>query len=566
MVTESNQRDRNLRRLGFALAFITIGSALLLYPSSEEPIRLPGGRSEYAARSVSKNAVLPILPEETADAEALSQLIEWDRLPVFREGLYRQQSSAESPNLKSGDYRHASVDGNRDMNNFLCVSANAEYRGQGRFPVTVKLPSCPEDYLRGFVISRFVGSGKFVRLWMTTSSLFKLQYSDEILRFYVDEGRAPIIQLPLIDAISARKYPLFAPPFGAGARYFIAWYYPVVFQSKLVITIDRLRLTESYYHQTDVVLDRKRQRRTASTSKLGLREKAVVTLLAKGATQNESNTEAIVLEPGEERSVFDFKGPATIHRVRLKTPKVDALERIWLQVYWDEGRKPGIDIPLLSLFASELSLPDKNNLALGVIRSRNRTEITLRIPMPFRSRAVWRLINRGLSTVALELTAEINGAVPKGEWGRLHVQRFVTKGPTHEGYHTLVKAKGRGRLVGVCLSMEGLELDPDEETSHPLSFLEGDEIGIIDGVRAIVGTGTEDYLNSSFYFADGSFATPFAQGQKRESKTRGTVVGCRWHVLSDAVDFSSSFDFSLEIGARDTTILDRYRSVAFLYQ
>jgi hypothetical protein len=114
--------------------------------------------------------------------------------------------------------------------------------------------------------------------------------------------------------------------------------------------------------------------------------------------------------------------------------------------------------------------------------------------------------------------------------------------------------------------MEGLGLDPDEESSHPLGFLEGDERGVIDGKSVIFGTGTEDYLNSSFYFADGAFATPFAQAQKSEAETRGTVVGCRWHILSDAIDFLSSFDFDLEIGAADPTMLDRYRSVAFLYQ
>lgn len=566
VVTSRFHSHRTIRRFGLALGIIAIGTVLYFHRFSAVGPGQPTGYREGASRVVSGDAVLPIIPDETADRDALMKLIEWDLLPVFRDGLYRQQSSAESLTLPSDDIRHASIDGNRDMNNFLCISSNAEFRGQGRFPVTAALPNCPEDYVKGFVIARFVGSGRFVRLWITTSSLFKLQYSDEILRFYVDEGRNPIIQLPLIDAISRSKYKLFAPPFGAGGRYFMAWYYPVVFRSKLVITIDRLRLTESYYHQTDVVLDRKTKRRKAASSKLDIRQKAAKTLQAKVEVATINQTEKVQLEPGEERNVFDLKGPATIHRIRLRTDQLNTLEQIWLQVFWDGSQTSAIDLPILSLFASELSLPEKNSLVLGANRDGDTTEITLRLPMPFHTRALWKLTNRDVSTVALAMTVESAQALPKGEWGTLHVQRFETKGPTRESHHPLVEAKGRGRLVGVCLSMEGLGLDPDEETEHPLSFLEGDEIGIIDGVTAIVGTGTEDYLNSSFYFADGAFATPFAQAQKSETKTRGSVVGCRWHILSDAIDFSSSFDFSLEIGARNSTILDRYRSVAFLYQ
>jgi hypothetical protein len=113
--------------------------------------------------------------------------------------------------------------------------------------------------------------------------------------------------------------------------------------------------------------------------------------------------------------------------------------------------------------------------------------------------------------------------------------------------------------------MQGHGLEPGNPHAGPLNFLEGDEWGLVDGRPALPGTGTEDYFNSSFYFADGLFATPFAQGQASILRERGIAVCCRWHVLGDAIDFQSSLDLSLEIGPGQPSLLDRYRTVAFLY-
>lgn len=511
-------------------------------------------------------AVDLILPEETADEAALSELVDWQNQPTFRDGIYIQQSSAQKRTNKAGTPKVLISSGNRDMNNFICKGHTTDEGPTGRIPFHMEMDSCPETYVKGFVISRFEGSGRMVRLWITTSSLFKLQYSNEILRFYIDDDERPLIQLPLVDAISKKRHSIFFPPFGAGSRYYLAWYYPVVFQSQLIISLDRLRSSESYYYQTNVVLDRRTKMRKSSTKRLDLRDTAIDILNGKIGMETIRYTNKLKLIAKKPAIALHQEGPRTIQLVKLQSAQLDRAHHIWLQVYWDDLKSPSVDIPLLSLFASELAKPEKSGLLLSSKAVADKQELILRMPMPFKSRSIWKLENRGTDNVSLKLTYEMSQYLPRDNWGYLTVQRFETIGPTRKTHHPLVKAKGRGRLLGVCISMEGLGLDPDEQFADPLNFLEGDERGIVDGRIAIIGTGTEDYLNSSFYFADGSYANPFAQAQKKVRHYRGEVVGCRWHILSDTIDFRSSMDLSLEIGPNDSSLLERYRSVAFLYQ
>ena len=223
-------------------------------------------------------------------------------------------------------------------------------------------------------------------------------------------------------------------------------------------------------------------------------------------------------------------------------------------------------LPLSALFSSERSPPMIPSPVLSTRKTSGGFELALQLPMPFAERAEWTLHNEGDDEIAMELLAQVQRGVPAGQWGRLHAQYHQTVGPTEAGSHPLARARGRGRLVGVCATMEGHGIEARHPHSHPLNFLEGDELGVVDGRKAIPGTGTEDYFNSSFYFADGLFATTFAQGQASVLRDEGIAVCCRWHVLGDAIDFLSELDLDLEIGPGQPRLLDRYRSVAYYYQ
>lgn len=516
-------------------------------------------------QQTSPETVDPRLPAETADADALQRLGDWLGLPVFDDGVYLQQSSTERKDLPGAEPTLMLSSGNRDMNNFLCVGSRSEQTGKPGVSVVTELDSCPEDYVRGFVLSRFEGSGRLARLWMTSTSLFRLHHRDEVLRVYVDDDRQPLIEIPFLDAVSGRAGEIFQPPFGAGRKFFLAWYYPVVFASRLIITLDRIKLFESYYHQTDVVLDRVRRPRVRAASRLEARDRAITALEGQSFPRAAEHGGAVELLPGGTEQVLDLAGPGTIRQVVVRGATLDALRPVQLQARWDDGPEPAIDLPLLALFSSQLAPPLTPGPVLSTRKTREGFELTLRLPMPFRARAGWRLHNAGAEAVELELLARVEDAVPGGEWGHLHAQYFETTGPTEFTHHPLARARGRGRLVGVCATMEGHGLQARHPNANPLNFLEGDEWGLVDGKPALPGTGTEDYFNGSFYFAEGLFATAFAQGQASVLRDRGIAVCCRWHVLGDAIDFQSSLDLSLEIGPGQPSLLERYRTISFLY-
>ncbi|MBI3070916.1 MAG: DUF2961 domain-containing protein [Deltaproteobacteria bacterium] len=95
-----------------------------------------------------------------------------------------------------------------------------------------------------------------------------------------------------------------------------------------------------------------------------------------------------------------------------------------------------------------------------------------------------------------------------------------------------------------------------------------DEFGVVDGELRVAGTGTEDYFNAGWYFSAGVFDSPFAGLNFKESDATagsGRISAYRWHILTDEINFSNSFDLRMEYGANRPELADRYASVAYHY-
>ena len=501
-----------------------------------------------------------IVPVELADEEALRMLADWRALPVFREGRYRQQSSEDRRTGEKPEMALWNHD-NRDMNNFICAGSEAD-APQGRVRFVLDMPSCPEHYVKGLAMARFEGSGRLARLWLTAASIRAAPPDRELVRIYVDDDEKPRVELPLATLLQGGASPLWAPPFGAGSTRRVAWYYPVVFARKLIVTLDRLNGDDLYFHQTAVVIDPSGARHAAPRA-LALREDARRVLESNVPDAGTVQARKLSLAPGDAQRV-QLRGPATIvnARVRLKREELARLASLELAVHWDDAEEPAIQLPLIDLFAARDAPPANSSLALSSSVVGDDIELSLRLPMPFASQSRWSLENKGDLGVDLELVLETLRQVPAGSWGNLYVRLHETDQPTSR--HPLARMAGRGRLVGVCMAMQGHGLPSGLPSGgHPMHFLEGDEVGSIDGEPSIGGTGTEDYFNGSFYFEDGPSATPFAQVW---GIAPGRVSACRWHVLGDAIDFSTSVELEMEIGPGEPSVIDRYRSVAFLYR
>ncbi len=513
-----------------------------------------------------------VVPEETADDEALAVMSSWTALPALGEGEYVQRGS-EDLDPQEPPPTPLVARGNRDLNNFVCRSDDAEISDVQQVPFRYRLPECPEDHVRGVVLSRFEGSGRLTRFWMTTYSRFQQTLTEEMrLRVYVDGRRSPLIQVPVTAMMDGTAGEIFAPPFGASALNNAAWRYPVVFASKLVIALDGIGENDGIWHQTDVVLDREPRDRVRGSSRSSLRDAVGPAVADPASGAGDLADVTVTAQPDARTVVTRLDGPATIRSLDVEASAADlgTLADVTLVVTWDGAPTPAIDVPVLDLFAASRGVPSAAGVVLSAVENGPGTTLSLRLPMPFARSAEVALQSAAGTPVSLRFVLRGDREVPTVDFGRLHVLRRQTTGPTADSHHPIASVHGRGRLAGVCATMEG-HAAPGVDPPLALHCLEGDERGLVDGSLAIPGTGTEDYFDSAFYFFAGPFANAFAQAWNLRFSTpdvppRGLASACRWHVLGDTVDFRESLDFSLEIGPGTPEVLDEYRTVAFVYR
>jgi hypothetical protein len=87
----------------------------------------------------------------------------------------------------------------------------------------------------------------------------------------------------------------------------------------------------------------------------------------------------------------------------------------------------------------------------------------------------------------------------------------------------------------------------------------------VDGALALDEPSASAYFDGSSGFAEGAYASAFAQAWNIErTLTAGQVSLCRWHVLGTELDFAAS----LELGftPANPSLVDEVQTTAFLYQ
>jgi hypothetical protein len=486
---------------------------------------------------------------ELGDVEHVERLDGWRAMPTLRDGVYVHHSSREQAPFDAAISLFGN--GNRDMNNFVCASADARKQAPDLVPHVYALPECPEDYVRGFVMARFEGEGVLTRLWLALGSLATIGAAgSEVVRIYVDDDPRRVFEFPLAGMLDGTADPVFAPPFGIGASRQVAWYYPVAFASKLVIAIDDLGPTELVYHQASAVLE-----------PIGERDCDLAALrpaVLGPAPQGEVTTHAA---PG----AIALTGPGTIHELVVRTPDPTALLDVVMTATFDD--QSTWSVALGDLFSMRLALPADD--ATTLLRAREvdgQTELTLALPMPFETSA--ELVFA--AGPAFEVDLVVDPELPAAPWGHLEVHARRSVGP-FAGRHPIVDVAGRGRLAGVCLTAQGHDGGALGLFTGPFNFLEGDPTIRIDGRDVVLGTGTEELFDGAFYFAEGPHANPFAQawGRARDEASvprTGSINACRWHPGTDAIDFATSLSMDVEVGPGMPALLDEYRSVAFVYR
>ena len=526
--------------------------------------------------SVAPSAAPPPL-DELADRASLIRLADLSELPHLPQehGRYVQQTSRDRG---TSDYTFPlSNYGNRDFNNFVCASADATLGGAQFAPFAFDLPSCPEDYVHGAVLARFEGAGQMVRMWLGMQSLLFDHADAEVLRIYVDDEPTPRVDVPLRAALDGSAGEVFAPPFGAGSPYRLAWYYPVAFKHKLIVALDKLGDYDNYFYHCDAVLTDTPTPEPLERSRLPERT-AASRQLNMGYHRESDRTE---LQPAQQVQLdargshsIELDGPATLYELRVRYAAQDAalMSDVHLRVRWDNAEAPAIDLPLLALFAATPYPPELSNQILASYQDGADQLLALKLPAPFAQRAVFSFENTGGQPVAFTWRMLGERALHDSV-GRLHAEHQRTRPPPRRASHVAIDTRthpGRGRLVGICGNWQGHADANAGIQTDPLNLLEGDVRARVDGALALDGTGTEEYADDVFYYVDAPHARPFEQawGVLSDSTTsRGQASFCRWHVLGNEIDFTNSLELSFELGgANNPQIVDQVTTVAYYYQ
>ncbi len=272
------------------------------------------------------------------------------------------------------------------------------------------------------------------------------------------------------------------------------------------------------------------------------------------------NGDARPVKPGDTLTLLDYKGAGIIRRFWVTiSPRAEMTthRQAILRMYWDDEPTPSVEVPIGDFFGVGFG-EQKDYISLPL----NETSggYNCYWPMPFHKSAKWTITNLSKKTIDsfyynIDFTAY--KGLPK-DLRHFHAQWRRENPTTKDKNFTILEATGKGHFVGAALFMQN-------RRGRGLGFLEGDEMIYVDGEQkpSIIGTGTEDYFSSGWYFDRGLYSAPY-HGVNIKDETLGRVSAYRWHI-EDAMPFKKSLVVTIEHGNQNDHVAD-YSSVAFFYQ
>jgi hypothetical protein len=272
------------------------------------------------------------------------------------------------------------------------------------------------------------------------------------------------------------------------------------------------------------------------------------------------NADFRTLAPGEKLVLVNHKGAGVVRRWWLTIAPRNVVEihrSLIIRCYWDDEKEPSVEVPVSDFFG------------MGFGRWKDFISLPLNMtsggyncywPMPFHRSALITVENIGkvpVSNFYYNIDIRTYDKLPQNalyfhaQYRQVHTEKGIPV--------TLLETTGRGHYVGTLLSMQ-------PERGSSISYLEGDERIFIDGeiVPSIIGTGTEDYFSSGWYYDTGEYGAPY-HGVTVKDEVNGKISTYRWHI-EDPIPFKKSLKFQIEHGGTNDMPGVEYTSVAFWYQ
>jgi hypothetical protein len=267
------------------------------------------------------------------------------------------------------------------------------------------------------------------------------------------------------------------------------------------------------------------------------------------------------IAPGETLTLLDHRGAGTVRRwwVTIAPRNSVALQRgLVVRAYWDDETEPSVEVPISDFFGVGFGLwTDFVSAPLNMTSGGYNTYW----PMPFRRRARITVENR--SSVLVDrfyYNVDVEGAERLPDDALYFHAQFRRTTTTAGTPVTVLEARGRGHYVGTVLAMQ-------PRRGRSMWYLEGNERVFVDGDSAtprVLGTGTEDYFSSGWYFDTGPYSAPY-HGAPVKDTASGRVSAYRWHI-EDPIPFTTRLSFTIEHGGTNDAPGTDYSSTAFWYQ
>jgi hypothetical protein len=272
------------------------------------------------------------------------------------------------------------------------------------------------------------------------------------------------------------------------------------------------------------------------------------------------NSDRRPIEPGETLTLVDHKGAGVIRRWWITIAPRNSVEihrTLIVRCYWDDEDQPSVEVPVADFFGMGFGeWKDFISLPLNMTSGGYNAYW----PMPFMESARVEVVNTGnvpIESFYYNIDIRTYHKPPEDAL-YFHAQFRKTRTKTGQPV-TILETTGRGHYVGTLMSMQ-------PERGKHLGYLEGDEFIFVDGEQdpSIIGTGTEDYFSSGWYYITGEYAAPY-HGVTIKDTDNGRINTYRWHI-EDPIPFERSLKFIIEHGGTNDMPNVEYSSVAFWYQ
>ncbi|ETZ22997.1 glycoside hydrolase family 172 protein [Pedobacter sp. V48] len=289
------------------------------------------------------------------------------------------------------------------------------------------------------------------------------------------------------------------------------------------------------------------------------------------------------IKSGEKRTIFDVKGIGMINHIWITMgPEPNVLSRndVILKMYWDGNDRPSVESPIGPFFGQGWNESYLFTSAALAATPSNGNGLVSYFAMPFSKGARIEIENQSgkdIRSLYFYVDYVEMKSLPANA-GRFHAwYNTELTGPadsvenehwmfgpgipntTGKDNYIIADIKGKGHFVGVNYYVH---------SPTPYWYGEGDDMIFIDGDEhpALIGTGTEDYFNTSWGAPKTPYSTPYF-GYPKVNDDIGFLG--KTHIyrfnIADPIYFEKSMKFTIEHGSMNVLTLD-LASVAYWYQ